>query len=157
MQAQTQTATLNPNNNQVSQMLVTNTNHDMFCPGISMLGSGDIVVTGGDNAEKTSIYSPAKGAWLPGPDMNVKRGYQASATLSSGDVRSRTLRTVLLTGSRTYVCGPERLLQGACVLPMRDGVLHHAAFGLTASNPALVHGINSGLWASFLKSILAWL
>ena len=44
--AQTATATYDIASGRVSDMLVTNTNHDMFCPGISMLGNGDIVVTG---------------------------------------------------------------------------------------------------------------
>jgi galactose oxidase len=85
--ARTQTATYHPSSGAVSRMTVTNTNHDMFCPGISMLGNGDIVVTGGDNAEKTSIFSTATNEWLPGPDMNVPRGYQASTALANGDVR----------------------------------------------------------------------
>jgi galactose oxidase len=85
-QAQTVTATLTPGSGAVSKMVVTNTKHDMFCPGISMLGSGDIVVTGGDNAEKTSIYKPGQG-WKPGPDMKIPRGYQSSCTLGDGRVR----------------------------------------------------------------------
>jgi galactose oxidase len=83
--AQTQTATFDVASGDVSQLLVDNTNHDMFCPGISATGAGSIVVTGGDNAEKTSIYVPGEG-WVPGPDMNIPRGYQASCTLSDGRV-----------------------------------------------------------------------
>jgi galactose oxidase len=59
----------------------------MFCPGISMQGNGDIVVTGGDNAEKTSIFRVSQNAWFPGPNMNIPRGYQSSVTLSTGEVR----------------------------------------------------------------------
>ena len=44
--AQTITATLDAGSGEVSRAVVTSTNHDMFCPGISMLGNGDIVVTG---------------------------------------------------------------------------------------------------------------
>ena len=44
--------------------------------GISMLGDGSIIVTGGDDAAKTSIYDPATGAWLPYQQMNIPRGYQ---------------------------------------------------------------------------------
>lgn len=43
---QTVTATLDAGSGTVTQAVVTNTMHDMFCPGISMLGNGDIVVTG---------------------------------------------------------------------------------------------------------------
>ena len=85
--ARTQTATYDPESNAITTFTVTNTNHDMFCPGITMLGSGDIVVTGGDNAEKTSIYKPGDG-WVPGPDMKIPRGYQASALTSDGLVRT---------------------------------------------------------------------
>ena len=48
------------------------------------------MVTGGNNAEKTSIYKEGEG-WVPGPDMNIPRGYHASATTSTGDVRCRPL------------------------------------------------------------------
>ena len=39
---------------------------------------------GGDNSEKTSIYKD--GGWIPGPNMKIRRGYQASCTLSNGKV-----------------------------------------------------------------------
>jgi hypothetical protein len=97
--AETETATYDPATGTVSALTVTNTNHDMFCPGISMVASGDIVVTGGNNAEKTSIYSPAQSAWLPGPNMNTPRGYQSSTLLSTGEVclgRTVTLLVLLL-------------------------------------------------------------
>jgi hypothetical protein len=89
---ETETATFNPSTGAVSAKTITNTNHDMFCPGISMLGTGEIVVTGGNNAEKTSIYVPARGAWVPGPNMKIPRGYQASTLLSTGAVRRRWFR-----------------------------------------------------------------
>jgi galactose oxidase len=85
--AKTQTAIFNPKSGGVEFHEVSVTKHDMFCPGISMLSNGDILVTGGSNAEKTSIFSPAKGKWMPGRDMNVARGYQASTILSNGKVR----------------------------------------------------------------------
>jgi hypothetical protein len=84
---QTITATLNPSSLASSLATITNTNHDMFCPGISLIGSGDVVVTGGDVAEKTSIYRVATNAWVPGPNMVIPRGYQSSVTLSTGEVR----------------------------------------------------------------------
>lgn len=89
--ARTITATLDPVTLSSSVGIVVETNHDMFCPGISAFGNGDIVVTGGDNAEKTSIFrlnssAPGGGAWFPGPNMNIPRGYQSSVTLSNGQV-----------------------------------------------------------------------
>ena len=47
---------------------------------------GRLFVTGGNNAEVTSIYDSAAAAWLPGPRMNIARGYHASAVTSSGDI-----------------------------------------------------------------------
>ncbi|KAH7119352.1 hypothetical protein B0J13DRAFT_568646 [Dactylonectria estremocensis] len=65
---------------------ITNTHHDMFCPGISMDGDGQIVVTGGNDAAKTTIYDSPSDSWLAGPDMKIPRGYQSSATTSDGHV-----------------------------------------------------------------------
>ncbi|KAF2418926.1 galactose oxidase [Tothia fuscella] len=83
---QTVTALYDPASASVSKELVTNTNHDMFCPGISMDFNGRIVVTGGDDAAKTSIYTPTSATFSSGSDMNVARGYQSSATLSNGRI-----------------------------------------------------------------------
>jgi galactose oxidase len=88
--AKTVTGTYDPASGAVSSATVTVTNHDMFCPGITMLGSGDIVVTGGSNAEKTSIFDVLTNKWRPGPNMIKPRGYQASALLSTGEVRCGT-------------------------------------------------------------------
>lgn len=58
----------------------------MFCPGISSLQDGRIIITGGSDAEITSLYNPADNTFTKGPDMKVARGYQTSATLSDGRV-----------------------------------------------------------------------
>ncbi|WIM98990.1 discoidin domain-containing protein [Actinoplanes oblitus] len=83
---QTLTATYDPATGVVTQRMVTDTGHDMFCPGIATLPDGRVVVTGGNNSEKTSIYDPATDAWTAGPAMTTPRGYQASATLGDGRV-----------------------------------------------------------------------
>ncbi|KAG5924214.1 hypothetical protein E4U53_003462 [Claviceps sorghi] len=80
------TATWNPATNEVTSKMVENTDHDMFCPGISIDGTGKVVVTGGNSAKKTSVYDFTTQTWSAGPEMNVPRGYQSSATLSNGDV-----------------------------------------------------------------------
>jgi galactose oxidase len=82
---QTLTATYTPNG-AVTPLMVTNTQHDMFCPGISMDFNGRIVVTGGNDAPRTSIYSSPSAGWISGPNMQLARGYQASATLSNGRI-----------------------------------------------------------------------
>jgi hypothetical protein len=51
-----------------------------------MVDNGDIVVTGGLTLAATSVYSASMKGWLKGPDMNIPRGYQSSATLSNGKV-----------------------------------------------------------------------
>ena len=83
---QTVTATYDPATGIVTQRTITATGHDMFCPGIATLPDGRILVTGGNDSEKTSIYDPRTDAWTAGPAMTTPRGYQASATLSDGRV-----------------------------------------------------------------------
>ncbi|KAF4550721.1 Hypothetical protein D9617_16g015100 [Elsinoe fawcettii] len=80
----TETAEYDPVTKTVTRYTITSTNHDMFCPGMSFDFAGDLVVTGGNSAKKTSIYSG--GAWRAAPDMAVARGYQSTATLSDGNI-----------------------------------------------------------------------
>lgn len=63
---------------------VTNTNHDMFCPGINNLADGRILATGGSSSERASIYNPVTETWSSAGDMNIPRGYQGAVTLSDG-------------------------------------------------------------------------
>ncbi|KAL8838673.1 MAG: hypothetical protein Q9176_004913 [Flavoplaca citrina] len=82
----TVTATYNPSSGIVTQSIVTNTGHDMFCPGISLTKSGLIVVSGGTNAEKTSIYHPDTRSWSSAANMILPRGYNSQVTLSNGGI-----------------------------------------------------------------------
>ena len=84
--AQTQVAVLDLATNQVSQRLIVNTNHEMFCTGIATLPDGRILITGGSSAGTTTIYNPANDTWAPGPPLNIPRGYQSDVTLSTGQV-----------------------------------------------------------------------
>ena len=79
----TQTAILNLTTGVVSQDTVTNTDHNMFCPGVAILANGDVMVTGGDTDNKTSIYDPVTNSWTAGPPMNIGRGYQGMTLLSN--------------------------------------------------------------------------
>ncbi|MGW7457320.1 discoidin domain-containing protein [Streptomyces sp. NPDC054797] len=81
----TQTAILDLKTGKVTQRRIDNTGHDMFCPGIAMLADGRVLVTGGSNAEKASIYDPATDAWSATASMNIARGYQAMTLLSTGE------------------------------------------------------------------------
>ncbi|WP_327412615.1 discoidin domain-containing protein [Streptomyces sp. NBC_01233] len=81
----TQTAILDLKTGKVTQRRIDNTGHDMFCPGIAMLADGRVLVTGGSNAEKASIYDPATDDWSATTSMNIARGYQAMTLLSTGE------------------------------------------------------------------------
>jgi len=65
---------------------VTQTNHDMFCPGINNLADGRIMATGGSSAAKTTIYNPETDIWEAAPNMVRSRGYQGAVTLADGSV-----------------------------------------------------------------------
>ncbi|RVU83733.1 DUF1929 domain-containing protein [Leucothrix sargassi] len=82
----TYTAIFDPYNGTSSEMLVSNTDHDMFCPGINNLPDGRILVAGGSGNEKTSIYDPSTGTWQSGDPMNTVRGYQGNVTLTDGSI-----------------------------------------------------------------------
>jgi galactose oxidase len=82
----TQFADWNYVNGAMSKRTVQNTNHDMFCPGMSTLQNGQMVVTGGDDAAVVSIYDPATDQFTRAPDMKIARGYQSSCTLSNSNV-----------------------------------------------------------------------
>lgn len=58
----------------------------MFCPGVSTLADGRIMVTGGQSSNATSIFNPWNDTWIPGASMVTGRGYQSQTTLSDGTV-----------------------------------------------------------------------
>ncbi|KAF7588004.1 hypothetical protein BBP40_006433 [Aspergillus hancockii] len=68
----------------ITQSEVFETKHDMFCPGTSMDIDGNIVVSGGADSGRTSVYNGT--AWVKGPSMRIPRGYQSSTTLSDGRI-----------------------------------------------------------------------
>jgi galactose oxidase len=82
----TQTAIVDLTTGVVSRRKVTNTGHQMFCPGLALLPDGRLLVNGGSSAEETSIYDPATDSWSKADKMNIPRGYNSSVTLSNGDV-----------------------------------------------------------------------
>lgn len=82
----TVTGTYDPSTKTVSERTVSDTHHDMFCPGISTDASGRIVVTGGNDAPKTSVYDPSSAGWVSRPDMTFARGYQSQTTIADGRI-----------------------------------------------------------------------
>lgn len=94
----TKWALFDPASNSVGPEQTSFTDHDMFCPSISMLGDGSIVVGGGNNAEATSIYVDGTG-FEKAAQMNIPRGYSSSVTLSDGKVRAAVCAVL-----RCFVC-----------------------------------------------------
>jgi galactose oxidase len=127
---QTMTATFDPSNDSVSEKLITQTKHDMFCPGTALLSDGRLLVNGGGPyIATTSIYSSANNAWTNTASMNRKRWYNSSTTLADGTVF--TLGGVSDSGGdpKTIVEAGERwngsswqMLSGAKTQPLFDGV-----------------------------------
>jgi len=82
----TMTALYDPSDNTVSERTVSETGHDMFCPGTTQLADGRFMVTGGSSAGRTSIYEPFSSIWQQAPDMNKPRAYHSSTILEDGGV-----------------------------------------------------------------------
>ncbi len=79
----------NPATGAVGPLMDSGVEADMFCPSISFLPNGEILVAGGSSSSHTSIYNPFLsnfGTWANDADLNIARGYNASVTLSNGDV-----------------------------------------------------------------------
>jgi len=97
---QTYTGVFNPTTQQSTDVLVTNTGADMFCPGTAVLPDGRVLVNGGSSSPKTSIYSLATNSWSISGEMNLPRGYEADTLLSTG-----TLSNGVLSGFQVLTLG----------------------------------------------------
>jgi YVTN family beta-propeller protein len=75
-----------PTTGAVTERLVSETGHDMFCPGTANLPDGRIFVNGGLSAGTTSIYDPNTQIWTRAANMNIARAYQGTAPLQDGSV-----------------------------------------------------------------------
>lgn len=82
----TYSTVFDPATNKASERLVTETGHDMFCPGTATLADGRILVNGGSSSGKTSIYDPDRNTWSTAQGMTVPRGYQGDTVLATGEV-----------------------------------------------------------------------
>jgi galactose oxidase len=75
---------------------ISNTGHNMFCPGTSMLADGRLLVNGGDveHTAATSLYDPFHDSWSAAAPMHQQRWYDSTVTLPDG-------RALTLGGNRT--------------------------------------------------------
>ena len=70
----------------ITERVVSETAHDMFCPGTTNLADGKILVNGGLSSGKTSLYDAASNAWTAAAQMNIPRAYQGNTLLYDGAV-----------------------------------------------------------------------
>lgn len=75
-----------PATSAVTERLVNETQHDMFCPGTANLPDGRIFVNGGLTAGTTSIFDPLTSTWTKAANMNIPRAYQGTTPLQDGSV-----------------------------------------------------------------------
>ena len=82
----TLTVRWNPTNNDMDQETVRTNSHNMFCPGTTNMADGRLMITGGQDSDKTTFFDAGRNQWTAGRDMNIDRGYQAQTMLANGDV-----------------------------------------------------------------------
>ncbi|APW39703.1 hypothetical protein RD110_22940 [Rhodoferax koreense] len=82
----TMTAEFDPLTQGVTSRRVSETSHDMFCPGTARLPDGRLLVVGGYDNTRTSVFDPSKGTWSAAPSTQIARGYTASTPLADGSV-----------------------------------------------------------------------
>jgi galactose oxidase len=85
----TYTALFDPETSVITERIVTETRHDMFCPGTALLADGSLHVSGGGpdpQIPATSLFNPWTNTWTRVADMNSNRWYNSSVTLPNGNV-----------------------------------------------------------------------
>ncbi|MBS0164801.1 MAG: RICIN domain-containing protein [Nitrospira sp.] len=82
----TYTSIFDPATKSASERLVSQTGHNMFCPGTANLADGRILVNGGIDSTFTSMYSSVTDSWSVGQKMNTGRGYEGDTVLTNGEV-----------------------------------------------------------------------
>ena len=85
-ESQTYTSIFDSATGIATDRLVTETNHNMFCPGTTNLPDGRLLVTGGIGSPMSSIYDPQSNSWSTAARMNIPRGYQANVLTADSQV-----------------------------------------------------------------------
>ncbi|MBE9030324.1 RICIN domain-containing protein [filamentous cyanobacterium LEGE 11480] len=155
-QQQTYTAIFDPSNNRVQERLVTNTNHDMFCPGTAMLKDGRLLVNGGGpTVTSTSIFDSRNNRWTKSANMAQRRWYNTSVALPNGEVFTiGGNRTSKLDG-RGEVWNASRgwrTLTGALMNPFYSGVSMNRA----EEHPRLMVAPNGKLFGAGPTPNMNW-
>ena len=107
---QTYVGVLDPLTGSLDTTLLTEFNHDMFCPGAydlytvvdllthshlvvvltttatTYLGDGRLMISGGANNYKTTLYQLAADTWEAGPEHILPRGYHVGILRADGSV-----------------------------------------------------------------------
>ncbi len=82
----TYTTIFDPATGTNTERTVTESAHNMFCPGTTNLADGRLLVNGGISSGRTSIFDPVANTWTTGAAMNIARGYNANTILGDGSV-----------------------------------------------------------------------
>jgi hypothetical protein len=81
---QTWTTIFNPSTLVSTEALITNTKHQMFCPGTTVLPDGKILVSGGSTSSVVSVYNPLSNTWSLGNPLKIPRGYHSRKSVPCG-------------------------------------------------------------------------
>jgi galactose oxidase len=83
----TYTNMFDPQTLTATSSIVTQTTHDMFCPGTAMLSDGRVLINGGGpDVANTSLFDSLANTWAADALMNQIRWYNVSAMLPDGRV-----------------------------------------------------------------------
>jgi galactose oxidase len=87
----TYSATWNPRTGTITEDILRDSKHDMFCPGTSFNEKGQVLVTGGSSPYGFSIFDPKSNKWERPKDnkgklsrFQIPRGYAGQTFLPSG-------------------------------------------------------------------------
>ncbi len=120
-QGYTQTAIFDPQTGSIRERTVTETGHDFFCPAISTMADGRVIIAGGSSAGRTTIYDPGSDSWAAGGQLNTPRAYNSSAVLADGSILTiggSWAGGVFDKGTEVYRNGAWTKLTGISALPL---------------------------------------